>query len=52
VSRWRWWILLGFLIGIIMVMHRSIWPAVIAHGLFDATSFAILPFLADRLPGS
>lgn len=37
--------LLGFLLGIIMVMHRSIWPAVIAHGLFDATTFALLPTL-------
>jgi membrane protease YdiL (CAAX protease family) len=38
---------LGF--GIIMVAHRSIWPAVIAHGMFDATSFALLPFAAEHL---
>ncbi len=42
--------LLGFGLGTIMVLHRSIWPAVIAHGLFDAATFAALPFLADRLP--
>jgi membrane protease YdiL (CAAX protease family) len=42
--------LLGFGLGIIMIVHRSIWPAVIAHGLFDATSFALLSLLADKLP--
>jgi membrane protease YdiL (CAAX protease family) len=42
--------LLGFGLGTIMVLHRSIWPAVIAHGLFDAATFAALPFLADKLP--
>lgn len=42
--------LLGFGLGTIMVMHRSIWPAVIAHGLFDATTFAALPWLFERLP--
>jgi membrane protease YdiL (CAAX protease family) len=36
--------ILGFLLGIIMVMHQSIWPAVIAHGAFDATTFAFLPW--------
>jgi membrane protease YdiL (CAAX protease family) len=35
--------ILGFLLGIIIVTHRSIWPPVIAHGMFDATSFALLP---------
>jgi len=33
-----------------MVLHRSIWPAVIAHGAFDATTFALLPFIVDLLP--
>jgi membrane protease YdiL (CAAX protease family) len=45
--------LLGFGLGAIMVLHRSIWPAVLAHGLFDATTFvalALLPWLADRMP--
>ena len=41
--------LLGFGFGLIMVFHRSIWPAVIAHGMFDATSLALLPWLAERL---
>jgi len=36
--------LLGVGLGMIMVMHRSIWPAVIAHGFFDATTFAVLPW--------
>jgi len=45
--------LLGFGLGAIMVLHRSIWPAVLAHGLFDATTFvvlALLPGLADQMP--
>jgi len=42
---------LGFGLGAIMVLHRSIWPAVIAHGFFDATTFALLPWVADKLPG-
>jgi len=37
--------LLGVGLGLIMIFHRSIWPAVIAHGLFDATSMAILPWV-------
>jgi len=40
---------LGFLLGIIMVLHRSIWPAVIAHGMFDATSFALIPIALQHL---
>lgn len=35
--------ILGFGLGAIMVLHRSIWPAVLAHGFFDATSFALIP---------
>ncbi|HLH56926.1 MAG TPA: CPBP family intramembrane glutamic endopeptidase [Verrucomicrobiae bacterium] len=42
--------LLGFGLGTIMVVHRSIWPAVIAHGFFDATTFAVLPWLFEKLP--
>jgi len=37
--------MLGFFLGLIMVMHRSIWPAVIAHGSFDALTFAMLAWL-------
>jgi membrane protease YdiL (CAAX protease family) len=45
--------LLGLGLGAIMVWHRSIWPAVLAHGLFDATTFvmlALLPGLASQAP--
>jgi hypothetical protein len=28
-----------------MVFHRSIWPAVIAHGAFNATSMALIPWV-------
>jgi len=41
--------LLGLGLGVIMVLHRSIWPAVIAHGMFDATSVALLPWVAEHL---
>jgi membrane protease YdiL (CAAX protease family) len=41
---------LGFGLGAIMVLHRSIWPAVIAHGMFDATSLALLPWVLEKLP--
>ena len=41
--------LLGFGLGLIMVLHRSIWPAVIAHGVFDATTFALLPWAMEKL---
>jgi membrane protease YdiL (CAAX protease family) len=41
--------ILGFLLGIIMVMHQSIWPAVIAHGMFDATSFALVPVVLGHI---
>jgi membrane protease YdiL (CAAX protease family) len=42
--------LIGLGLGLIMVFHRSIWPAVIAHGMFDATSLALLPWIAEKLP--
>ena len=41
--------LLGVGLGAIMVFHRSIWPAVIAHGMFDATSLALIPWALDLL---
>lgn len=42
--------LIGFGLGVIMILHRSIWPAVIAHGMFDATSLAFLPWVMKMLP--
>ncbi len=36
---------LGVGLGLIMIFHGSIWPAVIAHGIFDATSMAMLPWV-------
>lgn len=38
---------LGVGLGLIMVFHRSIWPAVFAHGFFDATSMALIPWALD-----
>lgn len=40
---------LGLMLGAIMVFHRSIWPAVMAHGFFDATTFALLPLASKFL---
>jgi membrane protease YdiL (CAAX protease family) len=40
---------LGLGLGAIMVFHRSIWPAVLAHGFFNATSFAFIPWVAERM---
>ena len=42
--------LLGFGLGAIMVLHRSIWPAVLTHGMFNAATFAFLPWLLEKLP--
>lgn len=41
--------LLGVGLGLIMVLHRSIWPAVIAHGMFDATTLALMPWATEQL---
>lgn len=41
--------ILGVFLGIIMVYHRSVWPAVFAHGCFDATTFALIPLFHAQL---
>lgn len=41
---------LGLALGAIMVAHRTIWDAAIAHALFDAGSFAMLAWAAARNP--
>ena len=40
---------LGLSLGLIMVLHRSIWPAVFAHGFFDATSMALIPWAMEMM---
>jgi len=42
--------LLGIGLGGIIVLHRSIWDAVLAHGFFDATTFAMLYLFARFFP--
>ncbi len=46
--------LLGLGLGAIMVFHRSIWEAVLAHGFFNASTFLMLfvvkRYFADQLP--
>jgi membrane protease YdiL (CAAX protease family) len=42
--------LLGMGLGAVMLIHRSTWDAVLAHGFFNAGTFAMLPWLADRFP--
>lgn len=39
---------LGLMLGIIIILHKSIWPAVIAHGVFDATTMALLPWWIEK----
>jgi membrane protease YdiL (CAAX protease family) len=39
---------LGLGLGAIMVLHRSVWPAVIAHGMFDATTMSVLPWALEQ----
>lgn len=41
---------LGLGLGAVMLIHRSLWDAVLAHGFFNATTFLLLVALADRLP--
>ncbi|MGV3772951.1 MAG: CPBP family intramembrane glutamic endopeptidase [Verrucomicrobiales bacterium] len=41
---------LGIGLGIIMVRHQSIWEAVMAHGFFNATSFALLFMMVKYFP--
>lgn len=46
--------LLGIMLGTIMIFHRSIWEASLAHGFFNALSFVGMHFLLkykDQLPG-
>ncbi len=44
---------LGLSLGAITLIHRSIWPAVIAHGAFDALTFLLLPLASNvKLPHS
>ncbi len=40
---------LGLGLGTIIMVHRSIWTAVIAHGFFDAVSLALLPYVPKIL---
>ncbi len=42
--------LLGAGLGGIMLRHRSIWEAVLAHGFFDASTFLFLYLLAKLSP--
>ncbi len=40
---------IGLILGGVMAAHRSVWPAVIAHGAFDAGSIIMLAFLNPDL---
>ena len=41
---------LGLALGFIIVRHQSIWEAVMAHGFFDATTFAALYLVLKYFP--
>ncbi len=38
---------LGAGLGAILIVHRSLWIAVLAHGFFDATSFALIRWVDE-----
>ncbi len=40
---------LGLALGALTLHHRSIWPSVIAHGCFDATTFLMVMLGADKM---
>jgi membrane protease YdiL (CAAX protease family) len=42
--------LIGLALGAVILLHRSVWEAVLAHGFFNATSFVLIPLVAERLP--
>lgn len=42
--------IIGLGLGAIILLHRSIWEAVLAHGFFNATSFVLVPLVARRWP--
>jgi membrane protease YdiL (CAAX protease family) len=41
--------ILGVMLGLIMIIHRSVWPAVVAHGCFDAFTFALIAWMPSDL---
>jgi membrane protease YdiL (CAAX protease family) len=43
--------LLGLGFGIIILAHRSVWEAVLAHGFFDASTFLGIYLLLKYFPG-
>lgn len=42
--------LLGIGLGAILVFHRSLWDAVLAHGFFNASSFIMIYLLLHYFP--
>ncbi len=42
--------LLGIGLGAILVFHRSLWDAVLAHGFFNASSFIMIHLLLNYFP--
>lgn len=43
--------LLGIGLGAIMIWHRSVWEAVLAHGFFNASTFLLLHIMLKYFPG-
>ncbi len=39
----------GLVLGTIVTLTRSIWPAIIAHGLFNSIGLALIPLLRDHM---
>ena len=41
----------GLVLGAIVVITRSLWPAIIAHGIFNAVGLALIPLIRGRMEG-
>jgi membrane protease YdiL (CAAX protease family) len=39
----------GLVLGTIVTLTRSLWPAIIAHVIFNGVSLALIPFISDHM---
>ena len=39
----------GLILAIVAARYRTIWPVILAHGLFDAISLVLIPLIGDEI---
>jgi len=39
----------GLVLGTIVTLTRSLWPAIIAHGIFNGVGLALIPLISDHM---